>query len=169
MSYQPPNAALAFNFASQALNHSFFLDHLVRTPALQLLLYTNGPFRRNHQPPIIQDISPELIGLIYQSFDDLEGIKLYMSAAALGMTESGWAWLVDMTIRSLAVATYGPGTMLVESRQHRYPNGIDEVDLLPHTVSSWENRGLCRVQRRAQVPNTRSEVWTYHRPVPLLV
>ena len=51
------------------------------------------------------------------------------------MTGSGWAWLVDMTIRSLAVvATYGPGTMLVNSRQHHYPNGINEIDLLPRAV-----------------------------------
>ena len=56
-----------------------------------------------------------------------------MSAAALGMTGSGWVWLVvDMTIKSLAVvATYGPGTMLVRSRQHRHPNGINEQDLFP--------------------------------------
>ena len=73
------------------------------------------------------------MGLIYESFDDLEGLKSYMSAAALGMTGSGWVWLViDMSIKSLAVvATYGPGTMLVRSRQHRHPNGISERDLLP--------------------------------------
>jgi len=73
------------------------------------------------------------MGLIYESFDDLEGLKSYMSAAALGMTGSGWVWLVvDMTIRSLAVvATYGPGSMLVRSRQHRHPNGVNETDLLP--------------------------------------
>jgi hypothetical protein len=60
-----------------------------------------------------------------------------MSAAALGMTGSGWVWLVvDMTIKSLAVvATYGPGTMLVRSRQHRHPNGISESDLLPRAFS----------------------------------
>lgn len=75
------------------------------------------------------------MGLIYESFDDLQGLKSYMSAAALGMTGSGWVWLVvDMSIRSLAVvATYGPGTMLVRSRQHRHPNGISETDLLPRS------------------------------------
>ena len=73
--------------------------------------------------------------LIYESFDDLQGLKSYMSAAALGMTGSGWVWLVlDMSIRSLAVvATYGPGTMLVRSRQHRHPNGISELDFLPRS------------------------------------
>jgi len=60
-----------------------------------------------------------------------------MSAAALGMTGSGWVWLVvDMTIKSLAVvATYGPGTMLVRSRQYRHPNGIHPDDLLPRPFS----------------------------------
>jgi len=73
------------------------------------------------------------MALVYESFDDLEGLRSYMSAAALGMTGSGWVWLVvDMAIKSLAVvATYGPGTMLVRSRQHRHPNGISELDLLP--------------------------------------
>lgn len=77
------------------------------------------------------------MSLIYESFDDLEGLKSYMSAAALGMTGSGWVWLVlDMSIKSLAVvATYGPGTMLVRSRQHRHPNGISEIDLFPQAFS----------------------------------
>ena len=58
-----------------------------------------------------------------------------MSAAALEMTGSGWAWRVDMTNRSHAVvATYGPETMLVRSRQRRYPNAINEIDLLPRAV-----------------------------------
>ena len=73
------------------------------------------------------------MGRIYESFDNIEGLKSYMSAAALGMTGSGWVWLVvDMSVKSLAVvATYGPGTMLVRSRQHRHPNGITDLDLLP--------------------------------------
>ena len=45
---------LAFNYASQALNNSFFLDNLVCILALRLLLHTDRPFRRNHQCPIIQ-------------------------------------------------------------------------------------------------------------------
>jgi len=44
---------LAFNYASQALNNSFFLDNLVRILALQLHLYTDGVFRRN-QTKILQ-------------------------------------------------------------------------------------------------------------------
>ena len=49
-----------------------------------------------------------------------------MSAAALGMMSSGWVWLVcDENASHLAVvATYGPGTMLVRSRQHRHPEGL---------------------------------------------
>ena len=66
------------------------------------------------------------MGLIYKSFDDLEGLK------SAGMTGPGWVWpVVDITIKSLAVvATYGPGTMLVRSWQHRRWNGINEIDLL---------------------------------------
>lgn len=49
-----------------------------------------------------------------------------MSAAALGMMSSGWIWLVcDENASHLAfVPTYGPGTMLVRSRQHRHPEGL---------------------------------------------
>lgn len=51
-----------------------------------------------------------------------------MSAAALGMMGSGWVWLVtDATASQLAyVPSYGPGTMLVRSRQHRHPEGLSE-------------------------------------------
>jgi Fe-Mn family superoxide dismutase len=89
--------------------------------------------------------------LIYESFDDLEGLKSYMSAAALGMTGSGWVWLVvDMSIKSLAVvATYGPGTMLVRSRQHRHPNGIDETDLMPRAFSVLGEEIIARAKAKS--------------------
>jgi superoxide dismutase len=101
------------------------------------------------------------MGLIYESFDDLEGLKSYMSAAALGMTGSGWVWLVvDMTIRSLAVvATYGPGSMLVRSRQHRHPNGINETDLRPRDfLVLGEKKG----EKKQFVPNYSRKAKTEH-------
>ena len=97
------------------------------------------------------------MALIYEGFDDLEGLKSYMSAAALGMTGSGWVWLVvDMSIRSLAVvATYGPGTMLVRSRQHRHPNGINEYDLIPRAFAVLgEQEGLPRTAKSASTRHT---------------
>jgi hypothetical protein len=39
---------LAFNYASQALNNSFFLDNLVRIPVSNAL-NADGPSYRNHQ------------------------------------------------------------------------------------------------------------------------
>ncbi|KAG8802950.1 hypothetical protein FRC17_006306 [Serendipita sp. 399] len=57
-----------------------------------------------------------------------------MSAAALGMMSSGWVWLVcDDSVTSLAVVpSFGPGTMLVRSRQHRHPESI-ALDVGPRT------------------------------------
>jgi superoxide dismutase len=58
-----------------------------------------------------------------------------MSAAALGMMSSGWVWLVcDENASHLAVAaTYGPGTMLVRSRQHRHPEGLSPTYGIGHS------------------------------------
>ena len=90
------------------------------------------------------------MGLIYESLDD-------MSAAALEMTRSGWVWLVvDMTIRSLAVvATYGPRTMLVRSRQHQHPNGINENYLIPRAFAVLgEQEGLPGTAKSASTRHT---------------
>jgi len=71
-------------------------------------------------------MSSHLLGLINTSFGSLSEMKSSLSAAALGMMSSGWVWLVcDENASHLAfVATYGPGTMLVRSRQHKYPEGL---------------------------------------------
>lgn len=71
-------------------------------------------------------MSSHLLALIESSFGSLSQLKSSMSAATLGMMSSGWIWLVcDENASHLAfVATYGPGTMLVRSRQHRHPEGL---------------------------------------------
>lgn len=53
------------------------------------------------------------------NFHDLNHFKSTFSAAALGMINSGWVWLVADEKRNLeVVATFGAGTLLVRSRSH---------------------------------------------------
>lgn len=52
-------------------------------------------------------------------FGELSQLKSTFSAAAMGMINSGWVWLVcDETGEMEIVATFGAGTLLVRSRQH---------------------------------------------------
>jgi superoxide dismutase len=71
-------------------------------------------------------MSSQLNLLVKESFGSLEGLKSTLSAAAMGMMSSGWVWLVcDQSAQHLGyVATYGPGTMLVRSREQRHPDFI---------------------------------------------
>ena len=77
------------------LNNSFFLDTLVRILALQLLLcIPMGPFAEATNPDYPnheKDISPELMSLIYESFDDLEGLKSYLHVRCCPWND--WVWL----------------------------------------------------------------------------
>ncbi|KIM33454.1 hypothetical protein M408DRAFT_19745 [Serendipita vermifera MAFF 305830] len=115
---------LAFNYASQALNNSFFFDNLLppgdSPPPLA------GEISEGTPPSHEHTMSSHLLALINSSFGSLSQLKSSMSAAAFGMMGSGWIWLVcDENASHLAfVATYGPGTMLVRSRQHRHPEGL---------------------------------------------
>jgi len=106
--------ALIFNYASQALNNSFFLDNLIPT--------TEPSMHRMKLP--LQRHLTEHFGSIHQFIS-------YMSAAAMGMMGSGWVWLViDSQNRLATIATYGAGTMLVRERQQVHPWGAGEPPLL---------------------------------------
>ncbi|KAF8592481.1 manganese and iron superoxide dismutase [Ramaria rubella] len=98
--------ALAFNYASQALNNSFFLDCLRPPPP----------------PPTTNEDrlgSGNLMQTIRMHFGSLADLKSTFSAAAMGMINSGWVWLVSDENGNLeVVATFGAGTLLVRSRRH---------------------------------------------------
>ncbi|KZT41126.1 manganese and iron superoxide dismutase [Sistotremastrum suecicum HHB10207 ss-3] len=96
---------MEFNYASQLLNNSFFLDSLDHAPGERVDLY-KAQFRH----------------IATANFGSLENMKNSMIAAAMGMTTSGWLWLVVDGEHQLGiVATFGAGTLLVRSRQQRIP------------------------------------------------
>jgi len=94
---------LAFNYASQALNNSFFLDFLKPPPAEA---YNNE-----------SEISDHLGNAIRDDFGSLEHFKSTFSAAAMGLSSSGWIWFTcDNKGLTGVVPTFGTGTLLVRSR-----------------------------------------------------
>ncbi|KZO93236.1 manganese and iron superoxide dismutase, partial [Calocera viscosa TUFC12733] len=106
--------SLIFNYASQVLNNSFFLDSLV--PQTQ---------------PNWNMIDHEFAADIEQNFGSVTQFMSYMSAAAMGMSGSGWVWLVvDAQNRLATVATYGSGTMLIRARQQVNPSTVKGDPLL---------------------------------------
>ncbi|SJX66639.1 related to Superoxide dismutase [Sporisorium reilianum f. sp. reilianum] len=91
---------LAFNYASQALNNSFFLSTLAPQDRL-----------RNPTP------LPKLATAISKSFGSFPEMCLAFSSAAHGMSGSGWVWLVTDQHRNLGVVpTFGAGTVVVQNR-----------------------------------------------------
>ncbi|KAG8734635.1 hypothetical protein FRC12_018437, partial [Ceratobasidium sp. 428] len=99
--------SLAFMYASQALNNSFFLDNL-KPPA--------------GKPSHEDDISAALKQRIITDFGTVGHLKSTMSAAALGMSIGGWVWCVQDAQGALGVVpTFGHGTVLVRNRMHRSP------------------------------------------------
>lgn len=62
---------------------------------------------------------PELLAQIERDYESLPAFKSQFSAAALGMVQSGWLWLVrDQAGRLGIVPTLGHSTLLV-SKQHK--------------------------------------------------
>lgn len=67
-------------------------------------------------------ISAALNQKIVTDFGSLGHLKSTMSAAALGMSSSGWVWCVQDVNGSIGVVpTFGPGTVLVRNRTHSSP------------------------------------------------
>ncbi|KAJ1311310.1 hypothetical protein OPQ81_009806 [Rhizoctonia solani] len=103
------SASLTFVYASQALNNSFFLDNL-------------KPLAQN-ETSHEANISAALSQKIKNDFGSLTHLKSTVSAAALGMSSSGWVWLVQDANGLLGVVpTFGAGTVLVRNRMHRSPS-----------------------------------------------
>lgn len=131
---------MAFNYASEALNNSFFLSALSTKPDR----YTSpSPTRDLHRAiTISSNLSTSTTNygepaLPPNPFGSLAGLKSHFSAAAMGMVGSGWIWLVMDGRKNLGVlGTYGAGTVLVQSRQQR---GVEFV--LGEDESRKEGKG----------------------------
>ncbi|KAI9453199.1 hypothetical protein BJY52DRAFT_1153344 [Lactarius psammicola] len=108
---------LAFNYASLALNNSFFLHHLKPPTSLA----------KNHESaltdkPLNTERTHTLASVIAAQLGSLADLKTYVAAAAQGMHSGGGAggfvWLVTDALGRLGVvATYGAGTLLVAERR----------------------------------------------------
>ncbi|KAJ2930185.1 hypothetical protein H1R20_g6854, partial [Candolleomyces eurysporus] len=96
---------LAFNYASLALNNSYFLDN-IKPPTVE---------GADHEG----EISRELHSAITEQYGNIRQLKSSFSAAALGMSTNGWVWFVtDSRGVTGILPTFGPGTLLVRSRQY---------------------------------------------------
>ncbi|KAF5387608.1 hypothetical protein D9615_000083 [Tricholomella constricta] len=97
---------LAFNYASLALNNSFFLDQLKPPP---------GEPYKNHQ----HEITAHFANCIRWQYGSLTQLKSAFSAAVTGMFTSGWVWFVtDRNGNTGIIPTFGPGTLLIRSRTY---------------------------------------------------
>lgn len=147
---------MAFNYASQALNNAFFLSHLVSlVTSANASLYrawqlTNPHFpshlSQSPDPQASQDLSDEswqdrsppqpegtFKGMLENHFGSVTEFKSAFSAAALGMSSSGWVWLVvDGQGKAGIVPTYGAGTVLVQNRLQR---GLPDIESSAATSS----------------------------------
>ncbi|KAL1937570.1 hypothetical protein VTO73DRAFT_13065 [Trametes versicolor] len=98
-----PSKVLEFNYASEALNNSFFLECVKPPPA-------NAS---SHEHALRNTTLERRIGYHWGS---LKHFQSSFSAAALGMFSSGYVWLVtDKECRLGIMPTFGTGTLLVRS------------------------------------------------------
>lgn len=113
---------LMFNYASLALNTSFFLSSLVPHAAQSVQAY---PQPSTHMGAVPTFYGKTLATAIADQFGSLPQLKLAVSSAAMGMVSSGWIWLVkDEHGRLGIVPTYGAGTVLVHQRRQCGPSDL---------------------------------------------
>ncbi len=123
------NKILAFNYASLALNNSFFLNNLVcsifhlQNSPIDISMPQKPP--SDNSPNYEHEISGTLGSTIRTSHGSVQQLRSAFSAAALGTFINGWVWFVsDQKGNTGVVSTYGAGTLLVRSRSNmqRHPN-----------------------------------------------
>lgn len=113
---QDPTKIQAFNYASMALNNSFFLSGL---KAKQM---PEGIQHWSELPP--KKPGKSLLTQIENHFESLPAFKLAFSSAAYGMAGSGYVWLVQDREQNLGIIpTFGAGTILVQNRLQRDGGG----------------------------------------------
>ncbi|KAG6919298.1 hypothetical protein DXG01_007430 [Tephrocybe rancida] len=98
---------LAFNYASLALNNSYFLDQLAPPP-------TEGGWQnRQHE------MSGHLATHIRAQYGNMVQLKSAFSSAVTGLFTSGYVWFVTDRNGNLGIIpTFGPGTLLIRSRTY---------------------------------------------------
>ncbi|POW05856.1 hypothetical protein PSTT_09430 [Puccinia striiformis] len=97
---------IPFNLASEALNNSFFLNGLKQANP-------NDTLNRPTEGSLLATAIDETYGSMTQFIS-------YFSNAAMGMSSSGYIWLVCDQDGTLGIcATYGAGTILVQNREQR--------------------------------------------------
>ncbi|KAA1073198.1 hypothetical protein PGT21_003429 [Puccinia graminis f. sp. tritici] len=97
---------IPFNLASEALNNSFFLNGLKQADP--------------HQAPNRPSEGSLLATAIDETYGSITQFISYFSNAAMGMSSSGYIWMVCDQDGTLGIcATYGAGTILVQNREQR--------------------------------------------------
>ncbi|TFK87449.1 manganese and iron superoxide dismutase [Polyporus arcularius HHB13444] len=100
-----PDKVLEFNYASEALNNSFFLESLKPPPA-----------NASSHEAAIQ--GQNLNRRIKYEYGSLAQFQSNFSAAVMGMFSTGYVWfVVDQDGQLGIVPTFGTGTLLVRSSQ----------------------------------------------------
>lgn len=133
---QDPTHIQAFNYASMALNNSFFLAGLKSKEMPEgTQHWADSPPRKPYKA---------FMSKIEQSFESLPAFKLAFSSAAYGMSGSGYVWLVQDQNRNLGIVpTFGAGTILVQNRTQRNgdnPSTSFEASKV-NSIASNDNQG----------------------------
>ncbi|CAK5262673.1 unnamed protein product [Mycena citricolor] len=114
---------LAFNYASLALNNSFFLGQLTPNPELA---------DENRMGELLRK-------QIQNDHGSLDQLKSTFSAAAMGLSTSGWIWFVsDQNGGTAVLPTLGPGTLLVRSRTYMATNIHPHIPELSSNPDEWD-------------------------------
>lgn len=120
---EKPDRIMAFNYASQALNNAFFLSQLRSPPGT-----SQDPSSKDYldrEPPAVPQ---ELAREISAQWGSVTAFKSAFSSAALGMSSSGYVWLVRDQAHNLGIVpTFGAGTVLVHNRIQRGPEELQSL------------------------------------------
>ncbi|WFD41530.1 superoxide dismutase [Malassezia psittaci] len=113
---------LAFNYASLALNNSFFLHGLLPKDKQPNPEY---PQPSTHTGTIPTFYGKTLASAIADQYGSLPQFKLAFASAAMGSVNNGFVWLVkDEHGRLGIIPTYGAGTILVQQRRQTGPRDL---------------------------------------------
>ncbi|KAF9008851.1 hypothetical protein BDQ17DRAFT_1539258 [Cyathus striatus] len=138
---------LAFNYASLALNNSFFLDRLRPPPAAP---------KKNHQGSMDEGLYTAIV----DEYGSIASFKSAFSAAVSGIFSNGYVWFVTDKSGNIGIyPTFGPGSLLVGSRS--YPASR----LLPTAnkhLSSWYREELDREYKEDEEENEEREFPATH-------
>lgn len=121
-SAQDPSLSLTFNYASEALNNSFFLSTLVRCACTPGHLLTSAQKHPSTGPSAPSPSSGFTSALDRSSLKSLPGLISSFSAHVAGLHPSSGAymWLITDTKGNLGiVGTYAGGSLLVQGREQR--------------------------------------------------